>query len=136
MRTTHELHQEIRTSAAPEVLMSTDYQVPELRYWLSSLLKERGMAVKDAIRACNLERTYGYQLFNGTRRPTRAVLLRLSLVLELREEEVQRLLKLAGRPVLYARNRADAAVLYGLNHHMTLEETDELLTSLGEEPLL
>ena len=94
------------------------------------------MAVKDAIRACNLERTYGYQLFNGTRRPTRAVLLRLSLVLELREEEVQRLLKLAGRPVLYARNRADAAVLYGLNHHMTLEETDELLTSLGEEPLL
>ena len=101
-----------------------------------ALLDDPEISCLEAIRRCNLERTYGYQLFNGRRRPTRTVLLRLALVLGLEEDEVQRLLKLAGRPVLYARSRADAAVLYGLSHKLSLEETDELLTVLGEESLL
>ena len=62
--------------------------------------------------------------------------LRLALAVDLGEEETQRLLTRCGRPVLYPRSRFDAAVLYGLSHHLTLEETDELLLSLGEPGLL
>ena len=92
--------------------------------------------MKDAIRACYLERSSGYQLFNGTRPPTRTFLLRLALALELGEEETQQLLTRCGKAVLYPRSRFDAAVLYGLTHRLTLEETDELLLSLGEAGLL
>ena len=84
---------------------------------------------------CRLDRSYGYQLFNGTRKPTQDFLLRLALLLKLREEEAQRLLKVAQRQPLYARNRRDAAVLYGLTHGLTADETQELLNGLGEEGL-
>lgn len=136
MKSTHELQNEIRCAANPGALTGADFAPPALTDYLERLLPAHGLSVREAIRRCNLERTYGYQLFNGRRRPTRTVLLRLALVLGLEEDEVQRLLKLAGRPVLYARSRADAAVLYGLSHKLSLEETDELLTVLGEESLL
>lgn len=108
---------------------------PPFQY-LADLLKERGWLVRDAIRACYLDRSYGYQLFNGTRPPTRNFLLRLALVLELDERNTQHLLARCAKPILYPRNRYDAAVLYALGHRLSLEETDELLQSLGEQGLL
>lgn len=136
MRSTRELEHEIRTCSGAEALAGEDYGLPPLSEYLSELLETRGVSVREAVRACNLERSYGYQLFNGTRRPTRDILLALALTLRLSEAEAQRLLKIAGRPALYARVRRDAAVLYALTHGLGLEETDELLRSLGEEPLL
>jgi len=136
VRPTQELEQEIRVSSGPEALAGEDYALPPLTEYLSALLKERGLTVRDVLRACNLDRSYGYQLFNGTRRPTRNILLALALYLRLPEAEAQRLLKLGGRQPLYARNRRDAAVLYALTHGLGLEKADELLLSLGEEALL
>ena len=136
MKSTDELHSAIRASETPALLAGAEFARPELGSTLSRLLEERGWRAADAIRACYLERSYGYQMFNGTRPPTRNFLLRLALALELGEEEAQRLLRRAGRPELYPRSRYDAAVLYGLSHHLSLEETDELLLSLGEEGLL
>ena len=131
MKSTDELHSAIRASETPALLAGAEFARPELSSTLSRLLEERGWRAADAIRACYLERSYGYQMFNGTRPPTRNFLLRLALALELGEEEAQRLLLRAGRPELYPRSRADAAVLYGLTHRLSLEETDELLLSLG-----
>lgn len=136
MRTTDELRGSIRSASDPALLAGSAFTPPDFTFYLCGLLERRGWLVKDAIRACYLERSYGYQLFNGTRPPTRTFLLRLALALDLGEEETQRLLARGGRPSLYPRSRFDAAVLYGLSHHLTLEETDELLLSLGEEGLL
>ena len=48
---------------------------------------------------------------------------------------MQSLLNIAERQPLYARNRRDAAVLYGLTHGLAADETQELLEALGEEGL-
>lgn len=136
MRTTDELRNAIRSSPDPALLSGGAFTPPEHTFYLYRLLEGRGWLVKDAIRACYLERSYGYQLFNGTRPPTRTFLLRLALALDLGEEETQKLLARCGKASLYPRSRFDAAVLYGLTHHLTLEETDELLLSLGEGGLL
>lgn len=109
--------------------------MPDLTAYLGELLRIRRLTVQDVVVGCNLDRSYGYQLFNGTRRPTRNFLLRLALLLRLSEHETQRLLKIAGRQPLYARNRRDAAMLYALIHHLTEEEAQELLSELGEEEL-
>ena len=135
MKSTEELEHQIRESATPQVLTGEDYALPPLPIYLNSLLHRHGLTVQDVVIACNLDRSYGYQLFNGTRRPTRNFLLRLALLLKLGEDEAQRLLKIAGRQPLYARSRRDAAVLYALTHRLTAEKTDELLESLGEETL-
>jgi len=130
MRPTYELEQEIRSSEDPCILNSGDFSTPELSDYLHTILEDHGMTVIQAIQCCNLDRSYGYQMFNGTRRPTRDVLLTLAINLGLTEEETQRLLKLAGRPVLYARNRRDAAVLYCLSHKLSPQEAEELLNGL------
>ena len=80
MRTTEELRGAIRASADPSLLSDSVFTPPDITFYLYGLLEERGWLVKDAIRACYLERSYGYQLFNGTRAPTRTFLLRLGLI--------------------------------------------------------
>ena len=124
MRTTEELRRAICSAPDPALLGDDAFTPPDSTFYLCNLLEQRGWLVKDAIRACYLERSYG------------TFLLRLALAVDLGEEETQRLLTRCGRPVLYPRSRFDAAVLYGLSHHLTLEETDELLLSLGEPGLL
>lgn len=135
MESTQELEHRIRKSSAPDVLEKDAFAAPSLTEYLATVLRDHSMTVQDVILRCNLDRSYGYQMFNGTRTPTRNFLLRLSLLLGLSETETQRLLKIAGRPPLYARKRRDAAVLYGLIHGLTVEETDALLHSLNEEGL-
>lgn len=135
MKSTQELEHQIRQSETPEVLAGEAFGLPDLPGYLSGLLGEHGMTVGEVVLRCNLERSYGYQLFNGTRRPTRNFLLRLALLLGLGEEETQRLLKIAGRPALYARSRRDGAVLYAITHRLSGEAADELLRDLGEEGL-
>lgn len=135
MKSTRSLEHAIRNSGDPGLLGGEDFSLPALSNYLQEQLRRRGMVLKDIIRRCNLDRNYGYQLFNGTRRPTRDVLMILSLELGLREREAQRLLQLAGRAPLYARCRRDAAVLYGLSHHLSPAEVHDLLLELGEPGL-
>lgn len=130
MKTTRELEHKIRTSKDPAVLADGDFDAPALTEYLRRLLERRGLTSGEVIQRCNLDRSYGYQLFNGTRRPTRNMLITLSLHLELGEKEAQRLLKLSGRPTLYARNRRDAALLYALSHRLSPAQAEELLDGL------
>lgn len=135
MKTTGKLEQEIRSAKEGGALSAPDFEPPELSKYLRQLLEERRLTTGEVIQRCNLDRSYGYQLFNGTRCPTRDTLIILSFQLGLGEKQTQRLLKIAGRPVLYARNRRDAAILFGLSHRLTLPQTEELLAGLEEEPL-
>lgn len=135
MKTTRELEHKIRGCKDPGTLLRQDGEELTLTGYLHDLLEERGLTVGEVIQRCNLDRSYGYQLFNGTRCPTRDTLLHLAIQLRLTEPEVQRLLKLAGRPVLYARNRRDAALLYCFSHRLDPSQTEELLAGLEVQAL-
>ena len=135
MKSTQELEHQIRQSKDPSLLSEGAFSAPSLAVYMSNLLRERHLSVQDIVVGCNLDRSYAYQLFNGTRRPSRDFLLRLALLLKLGEDEAQRLLKIAGRQPLYARSRRDAAVLYALTHNLTADATQDLLAELGEEGL-
>ena len=45
------------------------------------------MTVIQAIQCCNLDRSYGYQLFNGTRQPTGDILITPAIQVGLTEAE-------------------------------------------------
>ena len=136
MKSTEELEHQIRSSNTPDALAGKEFDAPSLTAHLAELLHIRRVTVQDVVVGCNLDRSYGYQLFNGTRRPTRDFLLRLALWLHLSEGEAQRLLKLSGREPLYARNRRDATLLYALTHGLTAEDVGELLDSMDEDALI
>lgn len=135
MKSTGMLEHEILDSVDCGLLSGEDFLLPKWTDYMQGILQERNLRVKDVIFRCNLERSYGYQIFNGTRRPTRDILMVLALVLGLDTGETKRMFELAGRAPLYARCRRDAAVLYGLTHGMTETDVHELLLELGEEGL-
>ena len=70
----------------------------------------------DVIAASGIGREYGYQIINGTRKPSRDKLIMLCFGLRLTLEQTQRLLRYAGFGELYPKNRRDAVISYGLTH--------------------
>ncbi len=129
MKSTQQLLNQIRSREAADLafLRDPDYTCPPVAIYLCGLLAERGMTTKDAIQALGLDRTYGYQLFNGTRRPTRNVLIRLAALLELDLAATNRLLQIGGKQPLYPRVREDAAAIFAIEKRLPLERLDALL---------
>lgn len=103
--------------------------------YLVLLLEHHQMTKQDVIRAANLERSNGYQIFSGYRTPRRNALIRIALGMHLTLDETQYLLKLALRGELYPRNRRDAALIYCIQHKLNLIDTELMLEQLGEEML-
>ena len=99
-----------------------DNAPPKLHVLLNDYLAGKGMTKADVIRRLNIDRNYGYQVFNGKRIPTRNLLIRLALMLELNIEQTDYLLKLAGKPMLYVRNVVDARIFYSIKHQMSYEK--------------
>lgn len=107
------------------------FQTPSFREYLSQLCEEHGVRREHAIRRSGIERAYGYQLFNGTRKPSRDKVLQIALALRLEVDETQKLLQVAEKSPLYPRIKRDAAVLYCLSHEKGVMETQMLLSDLG-----
>lgn len=103
---------------------------------LNELLEAREITVSELSSKLSYDRSYMYQFFNSRRKPTRTLLLQIAILLSLSTDETQRLLRIGQRAALYPRVRADAAVIYALEHGLSLEETDELLTQIGEDTLI
>lgn len=102
---------------------------------LDILCKAYAVKPGEVIRRAQIERTYGYQIFNGTRRPSRDKLIQLAFGFGLSLEQTQDLLKRSGKSVLYSRIRRDAACIFGISHRLSVQEMQELLAS-EQLPLL
>ena len=102
---------------------------------LSELLNSKGLQKSQVIKNAELSEVYGYQIFSGIRIPDRKKLLALAVGMALNIDQVQRLLKCAGYPPLYAKLPMDSIVLFGLCKGMGVMEINELLYEYGLETL-
>lgn len=102
---------------------------------LHKLCEERGLLPSQVIRNAQIERSYGHQIFNGTRVPSRDKLIQIALGMELSFDEAQDLLKRAGKGMLYPKVERDAACIFGFHNKMSLMEVQNLLEDL-DLPLL
>ncbi len=98
--------------------------------YLQDLCRKRGMIPEQVIKKSQIDRTYGHQIFNGTRLPSRDKLLMLSFGFELSLDETQELLKTAGKSILYPKVKRDAAIIFGISHNMSIMDVQYLLTSV------
>ncbi len=87
------------------------------------------------INNANLDRAYGYQIFNGTRKPSRDKLIQIAVGMKLSLEDSNYLLKCGQKLPLYAKSQRDAIVIYALAHKMTVIELNELLDENEQQPL-
>ena len=104
---------------------------PDFYTLLKQACEKRDMLPAQVIERSQIERTYGHQLFNGTRRPSRDKVLQLALGLGLSVDETQRLLRAAGKSQLYPRLKRDAVILYGIQKKLPILAVQESLTKYG-----
>lgn len=135
MNSTEELFRLLQDLDIEQFKKSDSFQDVNISAYLNNLLKQHNYQTKDIIIKFNMERSYVYQILNGRRQPTRNFLIRIAFLCQLSVNETQKLLSIGNRPILYPRNRFDAAVLYCLHHQLSAEELNELLADIGEETL-
>lgn len=99
--------------------------------YLLALSGEKGAAPASVVRNAQIDRVYGQQLFSGVRKPSRDKAIQLAFGFALSLDETQRLLQMADKSRLYPKIKRDAAIIYGLEHQMKLQEVQELLYTIG-----
>ncbi len=114
------LHNSINTS-----------QIPEFHLYISTLCRQTGQVPEQIIKRAMIDRTYGHQIFNGTRRPSRDKVILLAFGFGLNVDETQELLRMAQKSTLYPKIMRDAAILRCINDQKGVIETQSVLQSLG-----
>ncbi|MBQ7515527.1 MAG: hypothetical protein IJS96_04535 [Schwartzia sp.] len=104
--------------------------------YLNEMLDKKKITKAEAVRRSGLEPVYAYHIFAGRKKnSSRLKALSLAIGLGLTPPETQYLLYYAGAGQLYVRNPWDSVLWFALEKHLTIEETNNLLTSLSLAPL-
>lgn len=120
--TTADLEYRVRYAEQFDEELISSNPPPRLSDYLDLLLKEKDINRSQLITALNVERSYGYQILNGTRVPTRENILKIAIYSHFSIKQTQRLLTLADRCELYVRRPLDAKIVYCLEHKLAYKE--------------
>lgn len=98
---------------------------------LYDFMTDRNLKSTQLFERSGINESYGYQLLNGKRQPSRDKVIQLALGLTLSVEQTNQLLRLAERSPLYVRAKRDAIIIFCQNNGHTLTETNMLLEEEG-----
>lgn len=104
-----------------------EMHLPSFNQYITRLCAEKGEVPERIIKRANIERSFGHQLFKGTKRPSRDTVLQLAFGFEADVATAQDLLKHAGMSALYPRVKRDTAIIYCLHNGFTILGTQEIL---------
>lgn len=137
-KTTDELMQILHQKPNADAFLQNNKQEllhQTLPQFLQQCLQDKGLQKADVIRNADLDRVYGYQIFDGKHTPTRDKLIRLAFGLNLTVEETQRLLKIAQVSPLYPRIERDVLILECLFQGKNVHACNDSLETRGLETL-
>jgi cyanate lyase len=108
----------------------------DLAQYLAQMLATQGLTKSAVVNSSGLNHTFAYQIFAGTRKPSRDKVLQLACALRLNLAQTQHLLKCAGANELYSKSRRDAIIIFCLTHDYNIFQTDEELYRFGEPTII
>lgn len=103
--------------------------------YFENIIKENNIKKSKLIEASNIDRTYGYQILNGTKKPSRDKILQLCLSCKLNMDNTQRALILGNVGQLYAKNPRDSIIIFSINKCLNVIDTNNLLDEMNFCPL-
>ena len=125
-----------KTDNIDQYITHTDLpDLPSFSDYIRELCMSMGETPQHVIKRSGIERTYGHQIFNGTRRPSRDKVIQLATGLGVDVEKTQKMLRIAKKNELYPRVKRDVALLYCITHGMGFSETQEALAHLDLQAL-
>ena len=89
-----------------------------IQSYFEDYIKEHSLSKKDLVRNSLLDRTYGYQILSGLRKPSRDKILALCLSGKMSLAQIQRALEIAQAGILYPKNPRDAAIILCIHNKM------------------
>ena len=105
--------------------------IPTFVEQLERLCEEKSMVREHVIKRAGIERSFGHQLFRGSRRPSRDNVIRLAFGFSLTVGETQELLRIARKSALYPKIKRDAIILFGLAHGKTMIDIQSIISEHG-----
>ena len=140
MKTTNDLMTTINNITDKETLdlyLKTIKKYKDLNYleYINAIISDHGISKNDIVKASEINRTYCYQILNGTRKPGRDNAIAIALSSQFTLAETITLLELLEIGTLYPKNTRDSIIIYAINRNMSVKETNELLYSKNEKTL-
>ncbi len=107
----------------------------EIATYLNNIIAKKGLVKSEVIKKTEFSEVMGYQIFSGTRRPSRDSLICICNAMELSLDETQSLLKIAGFSTLYPKIKRDSIIILGFNEGKPVNKINEALYESGEKTL-
>ena len=103
--------------------------------YINIILEYKKLKKSLIIQKADIERSYGYEILRGEKKPSRDIALRLLIACEICFEDIQHVLKNAGYPVLYAKNTRDAIIIFCIQKKCKVITINETLDKYNFELL-
>ncbi|MBR0120176.1 MAG: XRE family transcriptional regulator [Clostridia bacterium] len=107
----------------------------EIATYLNNIIAKKGLVKSEVIKKTEFSEVMGYQIFSGTRQPSRDSLICICNAMELSLDETQSLLKIAGFSALYPKIKRDSIIILGFNEGKPVNKINEALYESGEKTL-
>ncbi|MBR5093904.1 MAG: helix-turn-helix transcriptional regulator [Oscillospiraceae bacterium] len=138
MKRTDDLQQELMASEDLDRFLSENedsFEAEGAGPMLRRLYETSDISKAELARRSGMSTVYLYQVFSGSRRPSRDRMLCLCFGLGCPLETIQKLLKKSGYSPLYPKIRRDVVILYAFDKGLTLQQVNDRLFQAGEETL-
>lgn len=103
--------------------------------YLYDIFNEKCLVKSRVFKKAEIDEIYGYQIFGGRKNPSRNTLLAICIGARFTLNEIQAALKIAGFAPLYAKNKRDSIIIYGINSEKAVCEINEMLYEKDEDTL-
>ena len=138
MKDTNNLRQELMEAANLDQFLSENqenFNSGNVCDLLNQLFLKRKLSKAALAKQSGMSEVYLHQVFAGRRNPSRSRIISLCFGLSATLEETQELLKQCSHAQLYAKNKRDAIIMYGLVNGLSLYDVNDKLFSEEEETL-
>ena len=131
--TTKELENRIKKAQSTDELKAILSVLPQTTFSvrIDQLCRQYGKTFSQVQVSSGITKSLFYAIVNGTRNPKKDHIIKIGLAIGLSLEEVNELLKLAKLKELYAKNKEDAIVIFGLRNRLPIAQIEELLIDAG-----
>ena len=115
---------------------NSQYMVSEeLSTYLNNIISKKALVKSEVIKKTEFSEVMGYQIFSGTRLPSRDSLICICVAMEMALDETQAILKIAGFAALYPKTKRDSVIIRGISEGKSVAGINEELYNLGEKTL-
>lgn len=135
---TEELVNELRKAKDVDEFLknnSKQFNKVTVSEYLNSMMIKYGIEKNALISKAGVVPSYAYQILDGRKNASRDKLIQMALGFPLTIDETNTLMRCGGYSELYVRSKRDVLLIYALQKHYDILQTNEMLMQNSEDTL-